>query len=400
MMIRNVIHNLLSKLGMQHLCAKMETLSALQLQDFLSQLQTMDSSFLAKQKQLLLEKIPKDLSKYLPCRHFETSGNADDRKRGEELISQGKVGCLILAGGQGTRLGLEGPKGAVPVTPGTQKSLFQLFCERTKRVSIEAGRQLPLCIMTSQKNHEQTLQFLHTHEYFGLTPEQLQFFKQGMLPFIDDGGNWLLEKPGKIAEGPDGNGHALHHFFQSGLWQSYREMGVEYLNIIFIDNALADPFDPEFIGFTARHFADAALKAVKRQSPDEKMGVLVELNGKLKVVEYSEISATAAFKFNLSSTGMFCLSMEFIRYLCQDLQVDLPLHLARKKAHVLKGDVQEEVYVWKCERFLFDLLDHVRKSAVLVCPREKIYAPLKNAVGDCSLQTVQQALFQVQPNLY
>lgn len=402
-MIKHAICDLLSKLGARQLLIGVEGLSSSQLQDFLSQLQRLDPHLLLKQKKLLLQPPTHNVSQCVPCCHFERSGNVEDRKEGEELIRQGKVGCLILAGGQGTRLGIDGPKGIIPVTLIKKKSLFQLFCERTKAASTWAGQELPLCIMTSQKNHEQTVEFLKAHHYFGLHPTQLSFFTQEMLPFLDDSGNWLLERPGKIAEGPDGNGNALHHFFKSGLWQQWKEAGVEYLSVIFVDNALADPFDPEFVGLTARYQADAALKAVERLSPDEKMGVLAECGGKLKVIEYSEIPSSTA-PFTLSSTGMFCISMEFIRHFCQDLHADLPLHLARKKAQVLlgtaKGYVQETANVWKCERFIFDLLDYVRTSVVLVCQREKIYAPLKNAVGDRDLESVQQALLLHDRQLY
>jgi UDP-N-acetylglucosamine/UDP-N-acetylgalactosamine diphosphorylase len=225
-----------------------------------------------------------------------------------------------------------------------------------------------------------------------------------MLPFIDDRGRWLLEEPGKIAEGPDGNGHALRLFYESGLWEKWRAQGIEHLNIIVVDNALADPFDPEFIGFAHRTAADVALKAVARLSKDEKMGVIAERDKKLKLIEYSELTGSGSKQFTLSNTGLFCMSMEFIRHLYQDLAVELPLHLARKTASVLlgtsKGCFQEKAYVWKCERFIFDLFDYARTSSVLVCPREKIYAPLKNATGDKDLESVRQALFSHYRDLY
>ncbi len=248
--------------------------------------------------------------------------------------------------------------------------------------------------MTSGLNHAQTIDFFEKHGSFGLDPSQLSFFEQGMLPFLDDHGDWLLEKPGKIAEGPDGNGHALRLFFETGIWEKWKEAGIEYLHVIFVDNALADPFDPEFVGLTARTGADAALKAVERLCADEKMGVLVKREGRLKVIEYSEIPSDAS-PYTLSSTGMFCIAMPFIQRLCQEMNADFPLHLARKTAKVAKGDV----HIWKCERFIFDLLDYARSSAVLVCPREKIYSPLKNATGEKSLETVRKALLLYDPQL-
>jgi UDP-N-acetylglucosamine/UDP-N-acetylgalactosamine diphosphorylase len=402
-MIESSIREILFKLGQQQLLIGLEHLSFAQLQAFAAQLHKYDPVLSAKQKEMLYRRTSHCSSDCLPYLKHERSGNSADRKRGEMLLRQCKVGCLILAGGQGTRLGFDGPKGSFPVSPIKGKSLFQLFFERAKAASLWSGHLLPLCIMTSALNHAQTVEFLQKHDYFGLPSSQVFFLEQEMLPILDDRAHWLLERPGKIAEAPDGNGHALRLFFKDGIWEKWQDSGIEYLNVIFVDNALADPFDPEFIGFTARCEADAALKAVERLSSDEKMGVLAEYDGRLKVIEYSEI-ATDVSQFTLSNTGMFCFSMAFIQRLYQELDVELPLHLARKKAQVLlgtsKGYVQEIAQVWKCERFIFDLLDHVRTSAVLMCPREKIYAPLKNASGEKSVETVKQALLLHDREIY
>ena len=378
------LHDTVTKLGQRQLLDGIEHLPSSQLQEFHAKLKTYGSDLNSRQKQLLLKH--EEALNVLPYQKHSSSGNADDRLRGEEMVRQGKVGCLILAGGQGTRLGFDGPKGLFPVTSIRNKSLFQLFCERTQA----AGPSLPLCIMTSPINHAQTVAFFNEHRNFGL--DDVTFIQQGMLPFVDDRGNWLLEKPGKIAEGPDGNGHALNLFFKEGIWEKWKASGVEYLNVIFVDNPLADPFDAEFAAFTMRTHADVAVKAVQRLSPDEKMGVLAERNGKLQVIEYSELPKDAS-AFTLSYTGMLCFSMEFIQRLNQ---FQMPLHLARKSAKILlgtsKGHCQEQVQVWKCETFLFDVLQAAAATSVLLCPRDKIYAPLKNASGDRSITTVKQAL--------
>ncbi len=377
------IYDTLSTLGQRQLLTGIEYLHPLELQEFHTKLQTYDRELLSRQKHLLLKH--KDALNALPYPKHASSGNPGDRLRGEEMVCQGKVGCLILAGGQGTRLGFDGPKGLFPVTAICNKSLFQLFCERAKA----AGASF-LCIMTSPINHAQTVAFFNEHRNFGL--DEVTFIQQGMLPFIDDRGNWLLEKPGKIAEGPDGNGHALQLFFKEGIWEKWKASGVEYLNVIFVDNPLADPFDAEFAAFTQRTRADAAVKAVLRLAPDEKMGVLAERNGKLQVIEYSELPNDVS-AFTLSYTGMLCFSMDFIQRL-QSFQ--MPLHLARKTAKALlgtaKGHCQEQVQVWKCETFLFDVLEAAANTSVLLCPRDKIYAPLKNASGERSIATVKQAL--------
>lgn len=384
--------DLLKQLDQPQLTVGLENLSPSELENFAAQLNKYAS--FSKQKDLLLQPTKKfpGLSPF-PAKDY--CGNDANRELGKMLVREGKVGCLILAGGQGTRLGFDGPKGMYPVTPIKGKSLFQLFCERTKAAS---DRPLPLCILTSPDNHDQTVEFFQQHHHFGLSPSQVFFLQQETLPFLDDRGKWMLEKPGKIAEGPDGNGHALHLFYQSGIWQKWKDAGIEYLNVIFVDNALADPFDFEFVGFSAGKQVDAALKTIERQ-PHENMGALALDNDKLKVIEYSELPSDTSF--TLSSTGMMSINMEFIRELQSH---EFPLHLARKKAPVLlctsKGCVQETASIWKCERFLFDLFDHARTSAVLIYPREKIYAPLKNATGDRSIQTVKDALLLHDYEIY
>ncbi len=324
------------------------------------------------------------------------SGSAGNRAVGEELLRQGKVGCIILAGGQGSRLGFEGPKGMMPVTPLHQKSLFQLFAERTKAASQRYGSTLPLCVMTSPLNHQQTVDYFAAQNNFGLLPDQLFFMQQNMLPLLNDEGGWLFAGPGRLAEGPDGNGEAMRHFCEQGIFSNWRGRGVEWVNVILVDNALADPFDAEFVGYASYRQSDVALKAVERLSPTEQMGVLVNRNGHLKVVEYSEFVPDGR-EYAYSSTSMFSFSMSFIsRLYLEGQKKEMPLHLARKCVTIDSG----KVHVWKCETFIFDLLDETRSAAVLVCPRENIFAPLKNAEGNNSLRTVQEALMHFDRRFY
>ncbi len=402
-MLKSSIQEMLFQLGQQELSIGLESLSSTALEKFSLQLQKYSSALSVLQKELLFQPKKTFPNEVKPCSHFSLSGNTEDKKIGDELVRQGKVGCLILAGGQGTRLGFEGPKGSFPVSPIKNKSLFQLFCERTKAASVWFACPLPLCIVTSALNHVETVKFFEENAFFGLSPGQVFFIMQDNLPFLDNHGHWMLEHPGKIAEGPDGNGHALRLFFSSGLWEKWKDAGIEFLHVIYVDNALADPYDVEFAGFAARSQSDVALKAIERLSREEKMGVLIECEGKLKVIEYTELPSGFS-EFPFSSPGMFCFSMKFIGHLFQEMNVELPLHLARKKALVLlgtaKGFVQEIAHVWKCERFIFDFLDYAQTTAVLVSSREKIYAPLKNATGEKSVDSVKQALLLHDREIY
>lgn len=388
----DVLSQCLSHLSQMHLLKSVEGLSQESLAGLLAQLKRFHPRDVARQKKAFLQmrrENREDLdSEHLPWTDVGISGSSSDKALGESLLAQGKVGCIILAGGQGSRLGFEGPKGMIPVTPTDQKSLFQLFCERTVAASERHGSLLPLCVMTSPLNHAQTVEYFQTHNYFGLSADQLFFIQQKTLPFLDDEGNWLFADPGRLAEGPNGNGEALRHFCEQGVFHKWQERGVECVNVILVDNALADPFDAEFVGYAYRKQAEAALKAVERLSPTEQMGVLTSRNGRLKIVEYSEFSPDGRV-FSYSSTSLFCFSMSFIsRLYLEGKQKEMPLHLARKNVRI----GSHKLPIWKCETFIFDLLDEASAAAVLVCPREDIYAPLKNAEGEKSLSTVQQAL--------
>lgn len=320
-------------------------------------------------------------------------------ERGERLVKAGKVGCVILSGGQGTRLGFHGPKGTLPISLVQHKSLFQLAAEKIHAASQWAGRALPVCFMTSPLNHQETLSFFKRHHCFGLERSQLFFMPQHMLPFIDRQGHWVLEKPGKLGEGPDGNGAVLSLLLSSGIAEEWRRRGVEYVTVLFIDNPLADPVHFAWIGCAEAGGHDLVLSCVSRKSPREKMGVLVKQKGKLAVVEYSERN------FNpppdaLSSTGALCVSMNFILYACQELSAQLPLHAAYKQAVVFHEGAYRTQEVIKCERFLFDWLAVSRSSTAFVFPRDEVYAPVKNAQGEESLATAQQALLQADIKRY
>jgi UDP-N-acetylglucosamine/UDP-N-acetylgalactosamine diphosphorylase len=209
----------------------------------------------------------------------------------------------------------------------------------------------------------------------------------------------MLEKAGKIACGPDGNGHSLKSFVEQGIWEKWKAHGIDYINILPIDNPLADPFDTELVGFHARQENDVTLKAIFRHDPQEKMGVICLKNHKIGVQEYSELPADTA-RFELANTSLYCLSMEFIKTVSAKI---LPWHLARKTATVLastaQGSTAETTKIWKCETFLFDILDHAKNVSVLVYPREQTYAPLKNNSGENSLATLQAALLALDQNI-
>ena len=264
--------------GQEHLLAYWEKLTSSQKAHLLQQIEGLDLNLLKRQQALLLYPPAFDPAPLSPITTF--SPEPGDRERGLQLMSQGKVACLVVAGGQGTRLGFNGPKGAYPISLIQHKTLFQLLAEKTKAASKQVGHPLSLAIMTSPLNHAATLAYFEQNDFFGL--EQLSFFKQSLLPFLDSQGKMFLEAPDAIALAPDGNGSAFQGLFEAGIWGKWRALGIDLVNYVLIDNPLADPFDAPLIGFHARQGNEITVKGTPRLNADEKVGLLVQKNGSCK----------------------------------------------------------------------------------------------------------------------
>jgi UDP-N-acetylglucosamine/UDP-N-acetylgalactosamine diphosphorylase len=384
----------LANISQEHLLKDWPSFSTSQQEQLLNQIQKLDSQTFRLQQQMLETK--GNSGRILePFTAFTFRGNPILQRQGESLIAQGKVGCLLVAGGQGTRLGFDGPKGMYPLSLIKNKTLFQIFAEKTLSAGRRAERPLSLAIMTSEENHQTTVNFFDTHSYFGMQKEQIDFFKQGTLPLLDLQGNLWLDSPGHLAEGPDGNGSCLMHFVNSGISAKWEKAGIEKIIFMMVDNPLADPFDSELIGFHAEQHSDMTIKCVRREDPQEKVGILVNSGKKVEVVEYTEISPEerlacdpqGGLKHPCANISLFCFEMAFLKQIAQTF---LPLHPAFKEVKKLVGPTK--VPTWKFERFIFDVLPFAKKVSALCYPRTECFAPLKNAEGNDSPQTARAAL--------
>lgn len=304
---------------------------------------------------------------YQPITDFQ---QVDDQL---EFSLKTKMGCLILAGGQASRLGVDAPKGTFPITQVMHKSLFQVFLEKAKAACLRESSFLPIAMMTSPLNHEDTLHFLEQHHYFGYPKEHLFFFQQTMRPLEDRAGNSLS------ILGPDGNGSALSLFYQSGIWHQWKERGITCVHVIPVDNPLADPFDCKI----EQGDADSVVQMILRISPEEKVGVVVQENDKIKIIEYTEFHNTSE-QFKFANSGLFSFSMSFIERI---QGIMLPLH-RHSKTIKLNGEIKE---IYKYESFIFDLLSFSEKTRLLLYPRGYVFSPLKN-LNDVAI--VQDALYQ------
>jgi UDP-N-acetylglucosamine/UDP-N-acetylgalactosamine diphosphorylase len=391
----------LQTISQEHLLCYWSTLSDLQQQQLLRQIDSLHIPTFDLQQETLKNKKAQDEPSLEVFDDFALSGNQEDLKLGQKLIAEGRAGCLIVAGGQGTRLGFDGPKGLYPISVIKKKSLFQLFAEKAAAASKKYCRPLPIAIMTSPQNHALTETFFSQHNFFGLNPSQIAFFCQGTLPFLENQGNLFLETPSHIAEGPDGNGSSIHAFLQSGLWNRWHHQDIQHVLFVQIDNPLADPFDAELVGFHTRNGNEISIKSIPRNSPHEKVGIIVKKKGKIEVVEYSEMAENEKLAANADGTlkhlcaniSLYCFEMAFIRKVEQK---KMPLHLAHKAVQFLNQKrltIQSKVpNAWKFERFIFDVLPLSSSINVLVYPREQCFSPLKNTEGVDSPEQVQSSL--------
>lgn len=291
---------------------------------------------------------------------------------GEALISQGKVAALLLAAGMGSRLsnGRGGSKGMLELTQG--RSLFELFAEKVLKASRRYGRDLLLAIMTSPLNHNSTVDFFKSRQFFGLKPSQVSFFAQEMLPLFDEAGKLVFSERGRLAVGPAGNG-AFYRAFLAEI-ASLRSRGVEILEVFPIDNPLASPFDPEFIGLHRSGQNEVTFKSVRGKEAHEKVGVIVERDGQLAVVEYSDRGASTAASKTAINLGLYALELDFIE---RAADYKLPLHAVQKACQIYNGSGFETRKLFKCEHYLFDAFSWALCSDLLLYPRDQIFAPLK-----------------------
>lgn len=344
-----------------------------------------------------------------------TSSNGDEMKiaytTGIEAIGRGEVAALVLAGGQGTRLGFSGPKGMYSIDLPSNRTLFQLIAERILCLKKIAGRKgdnntnllpsIPFYIMTSPINHDETVKFFENHSYFGLPQNDVCFFQQGMLPCLTEDGKIIMEGPGKVAMAPDGNGGIYPSLLDTGMFTDMDDVrNVKYLHVFSIDNALTKPADPTFVGYCISKKADCGNKVVWKTSAHEKVGVIAERNGKPCVVEYSDISKEMAEAVDDDSTttgrlrfgaGNICNHFYTLDFLKEQVFPNLGsmYHIARKKIPyydevkkvTVKPDINNGI---KLETFIFDIFPLSKSMAVLDVKREDEFAPVKNAPGATS----------------
>ncbi|HAR67668.1 MAG TPA: 2-alkenal reductase [Lentisphaeria bacterium] len=323
---------------------------------------------------------------------------------GEVAINAGKVAALTVAGGQGTRLGHDGPKGTYGVSPLRDKSLFQLFAESIRRESELAGRKLFWYIMTSPINDAPTRAFFVENDYFGLATEQITFFPQGTMPVFDLQGGMLLAGPDEPATSPDGHGGTLTALHRNGCLQHMENHGVELLSYFQVDNALTTIFDRTFVGLHLQDQAEMSSRCIMKDHPHDRLGNFGLIDDRLTVIEYSDLPDAMAqlreddgrLTIRVGSPGIHLINRAFVERLT-DRALQLPFHRAVKKVPFLDPETGEMVRpdaanAVKLEQFIFDAFPRAERYVLYQALKERELGPVKNKVGDDSRESAERLM--------
>ncbi|MCO6455350.1 MAG: UTP--glucose-1-phosphate uridylyltransferase, partial [Pirellulaceae bacterium] len=315
-------------------------------------------------------------------------------QRGEQALREGRVGMLLVAGGQGTRLGFPRPKGLLPLGPVSGRSLFCILVDRLRAVARRYGASIPLYLMTSPATHAETVEFLERHERFGLPAGDLRIFCQGTLPVLDaETGRLLLAAPDRLCSAPDGHGGMLAALVHSGCLRDAEQRGLEQLFYGQVDNPLTQVCEPGLIGEHLLAGSEMTTQVVRKREPLDSVGNVVSVDGRVRIIEYSDLPAEAAgrrtadgeLELWAGNMAVHVFDVAFLTRVSGDPEA-LPLHRALKSSPYLDDagrQVQPEgLNAWKFERFIFDLLPAARQALAVEAEAAEAFAPVKRGSAE------------------
>lgn len=328
-------------------------------------------------------------NKIADCEHSASAATT----AGKAALTQGQLGVILVAGGQGTRLGFEHPKGMFPVGPLSNRTLFQIHIEQIRAVAQTYGVSIPLYLMTSPATHQDTVDFLEANNRFGMPASDLHVFCQGTLPAVDaETGELLLESPASVFQSPDGHGGTLQALDKNGCLADMDKRGITQLYYFQVDNPLVEICQPELVGYHLLSESELTTQVVGKNDPMEKVGNVVSVDGKMMVIEYSDLPVEFADRrdakenpiFWAGSIAVHVFAVDFLKRVAADSE-SLPFHRANKKVPYINAAGEriepQAPNAIKFEKFIFDLMPAAQNPIVVEASASNIFAPLKNASG-------------------
>jgi UDP-N-acetylglucosamine/UDP-N-acetylgalactosamine diphosphorylase len=394
----------LSSRGIEGVFARAQAAGDSAVKELESELQTLDFDLLDRQRAALQHDGELKLANIQPPKLVESSMTASDANAkalacGEQALSANRVAVITVAGGQASRLGFNGPKGAFPLGAITGASLFQMLAEQVVLLRKRYQCDLPWIIQTGPSNHFDTVNYFAARNWFGMASASIQFVCQGTLPALDSEGQLMLTAPGKLFRNPDGHGGVYRAVKRSGVIDVLRASGIDVVYYCQVDNPLVFIADPTFIGHHLLAGAQMSVKVVEKTDAREKVGLVVENDGKVQCVEYSDISEalqakTADDNGLLYRAGNIAVHVYDLNFFEEMSEANLPLHLARKQIKALAAgqSITSDVDAIKFETFVFDALPLASKVVVQLADRPFEFAPVKNRSGSDSASSSRAAL--------
>ena len=395
---------LMEKCGQGHVLKYWKELDALERKSLLEQISTIDPKSLDYCSKALLEQVQTfDSSKGKAPKVAQLKGRklAEAVAAGEKELRAGKVAALLVAGGQGSRLGYDGPKGCYPVGPITGAPLFYFHARKILARTIRYGATIPFYVMTSQANRQATEKCFEENSYFGLNPDDVFFFTQGMWPGMDKNGKIILDGKGHIFMSPDGHGGLLAALKRSGALADMKKRGIKSVFFFQVDNPLVEIADPAFVGYHVLNKSEYSLKLCAKRDPYEKVGMPMQFPapagcGRYRMVEYTEMTKEQCEKRDKNGELYFLFGSPAIHifdraFLEREASRPMPLHLAFKKIPFVGEDGKTrkptEPNGYKFEKFIFDILPNAKTAAFLAFDQKEEFSPVKNAEGGDSPAT-------------
>lgn len=391
--------------GQEHLLKYYDELSQKQQEVLLKQIENIDWKLFDLLKQ---HNDSKKLGRIEPPKALELEDINCESNKFEEIgfdaIRSGKVGAVLLAGGQGTRLGFDRPKGTLNVGITKELYLFEILINNLMEVTRKAGVWVPFYIMTSDRNNKETIEFFEVHNYFGYPSEYITFFIQEMAPSVDFDGKILMEGPGTLSLSPNGNGGWFSSMKKCGLLKDLHKKGIEWLNIFSVDNVLQKIADPLFVGATLHSGCVSGAKAVKKANPDERVGVLCLEDGRPSIVEYYEMTEEmrnskredGELLYNFGVTLNYLFNVNNLEKI---LNGHMPVHIVKKKIPYIDEEgtlVQPETENgYKFETLALDMIHLLDNCLAYEIERKLEFAPIKNKTGVDSLESARALMLEL-----